>query len=231
MKTKERVILGIMISLFVSSAGMFYYHNFYTNIQANKSKVPVLVATKDIEKGLKLTKNNVKWVKMDKGNKNADYQITEQDLKTMVTSSKIYENEIINKKRLGKTNADEENSYSTYIINLNPDFSSEIKPGDLIRVYVQSVDKDGNIDNKLVFNSKEVLEVAEPEAKSNIKTLKIEATDKDAVSYYNAKQMGKIIALKYKDVLSKSDLEIPVIDLSKTINKEIPAAVGTEENK
>lgn len=212
-KTKEKIILGIMIVLFIVSAGMFYYHNIHTNIQADKSKVPVLVATKDIELGMKLTQNNIKWDKIDKKDMIPDYGINEEELTSMVVSSKIYENEIINKKRLGKKKDEKEDLHNTYTINLSPDFSSKIEAGDLIRVYVQSVDKEGNIENRLVFDKKEVLKVLEPQVKESVEGLKVEVTDKDAISYYNAKEAGKIIILKYKDVLSKSDYDIPMIDI------------------
>lgn len=223
MKVKERLFLLIMIVLFLLSAGMFYYHNIYTTNQLNKNKTHALVATKDINIGSSLNSNNMEWVELDKDILKEENMISEDDIKSLKVSEKIFKGELISKNRL-KQSDEQVSSFNTYTINLDPDFSSEISNGDLIRVYVQKVDKDGVIENELVFEKKETLEViSENEGtvvRNSNRNIKIEVTDKEAISYYNAKQMGSIIVLKYKDVTSESDYSLPLIDIVNKSNSE-----------
>lgn len=218
MKFKEKFFLLIMIVLFLLSVGMFYYHNIYTTNQLNKNKVNALVATKDINIGSTLNSSNMKWTRVDKDVLLPENKISEEEIKNSKVSEKIFKGELINKNRL-EGGSEDDKGFNTYTINLNPDFSSDVVSGDLIRVYVQMVDsKEGLIENQLVFDKKEVLSIVDNEeeivVKKEFNDIKIEVTDKEAISYYNARELGSIIVLKYKDVATESDYELPLIDIT-----------------
>lgn len=229
MRNKEKIMLGSMVSLFLVSAGFYVYTNFYTNVQANKNKVPVIVATKNIENGISLNKNNTAIKKVDKTNVPEGFELNESDLKNKVTNSKIYKDEMIGLNRL-KPKDKKTSSYDTYTINVQPSYSSDIQAGDLIKVYVQVANNDGEVVNKLVFKSKEVLAIEEPDVKSNIDKLVIEVTDKEAVAYYNAVEIGNVIALKYKDIVSEADLKLQLIEAERLDKKNIMKSNTNQNN-
>lgn len=221
MKTKERLFLVIMILLFALSAGMFYYQNVYKVEEAEKNKVLVLMAKKNINIGAELNDKNVGWIKISKDSVSPNYitKDKETEVQGKKVTEKILEGELINKNRLSKE-VQSGNRINKYTIDIAPNFSSEIAEGDLIRVFVQIVDKDDNnkIYNRLVFDKKEVLEVISKEegiAGSNqFNSLKVEVSDKEAIYYYNAKQRGSIVVLKYKEDALTSDYQIPIIDIN-----------------
>lgn len=216
MKIKEKGFLLIMVMLFLLTLGMFYYQNFYKSNEIENNKMDVLIATKDINDGLSLTEKNVGWKKIDKDLITPNYITKENNgnIGDMKVSSKILEGEIININRLlaEKETKDKINKYS---IDIVPNHSSNIEPGDLIRVYVQIVDEE-KIYNRLVFEKKEVLEVIRQEDglnTSKFNDIKVEVSDKESISYYNAKQRGNIIVLKYENNTNLSDHKIPFIDI------------------
>lgn len=221
MKSREKIFLVVMILLFALSVTMFYYQNVYKVKEAEKDMVTVLVAKTDISKNTEINEENTKWVKINKELSSKDNVFEKDDISKMKVSADIFEGEFINKKRLKNAfNAKENDKFNSYVINLKPDYSSELVEGDLVKVYVQIVEeKDGEkkIKNLLVFDKKEVLEIVGLTENGRVRQgeeqIKIKVTDKEALSYYNARQMGSVIVLKYQNDISKTDLEIPVIEI------------------
>lgn len=221
MKSREKIFLVVMILLFALSVTMFYYQNVYKVKEAEKDMVTVLVAKTDISKNTEINEENTKWVKINKELSSKDNVFEKDDISKMKVSADIFEGEFINKKRLKNAfNAKEDDKFNSYVINLKPDYSSELVEGDLVKVYVQIVEeKDGEkkIKNLLVFDKKEVLEIVGLTENGRVRQgeeqIKIKVTDKEALSYYNARQMGSVIVLKYQNDISKTDLEIPVIEI------------------
>lgn len=221
MKSREKIFLVVMILLFALSVTMFYYQNVYKVKEAEKDMVTVLVAKTDISKNTEISEENTKWVKINKELSSKDNVFEKDDISKMKVSADIFEGEFINKKRLKNAfNAKEDDKFNSYVINLKPDYSSELVEGDLVKVYVQIVEeKDGEkkIKNLLVFDKKEVLEIVGLTENGRVRQgeeqIKIKVTDKEALSYYNARQMGSVIVLKYQNDISKTDLEIPVIEI------------------
>ena len=221
MKSREKIFLVVMILLFALSVTMFYYQNVYKVKEAEKDMVTVLVAKTDISKNTEINEENTKWVKINKELSSKDNVFEKDDISKMKVSADIFEGEFINKKRLKNAfNAKEDDKFNSYVINLKPDYSSELVEGDLVKVYVQIVEeKDGEkkIKNLLVFDKKEVLEIVGLTENGRVRQgeeqIKIKVTDKEALSYYNARQMGSVIVLKYENDINKTDLDIPVIEI------------------
>lgn len=225
MKSREKIFLVVMILLFALSVTMFYYQNVYRVKEAEKDMVAVLVAKADISKNSEINDENTKWIKINKELSSKDNVFQKDDISKMKVSADIFEGEFINKKRLKNTfNAKEDDKFNSYVINLKPDYSSELVEGDLVKVYVQIVEekdgeKDGEkkIENLLVFDKKEVLEIVglteDGRVRQGEEQIKIKVTDKEALSYYNARQMGSVIVLKYENDINKTDLDIPVIEI------------------
>lgn len=218
MRTKDTVFLIIMILLFAITAGMFYYQNFYLKNELEKNKVPILIATKDIFPGTTIDKNNTKQLKIDKSILNRNILTRKDKIKDPIAKEKILKGEFVSKKRV-KSKNDKSKKQSTYVINLNPDFSSDVKKGDFIRVYLQIANKDSTeVKNYLVYNRKEVLNVIKDDDIRDVGKLKVRVTDKEALAYYNAKEKGQIIVLKYEDV-ANSDIEIPKLKIGAENNE------------
>lgn len=222
MKSREKFFLIVMVLLFALSVTMFYYQNVYKAKVAEKDMVTVLVAKTDIAKNSELNEENTEWVKINKEMSTEDNVFKKEDISKMKASTDIYKGEFISKKRLKDISAKvEDDMFNSYIININPDYSPKLTEGDLIKVYVQIVEeKDDvkNIKNLSVFDKKEVLEVAgfeeDGRAGQGKKLIKIKVTDKEALSYYNAEQLGNVVVLKYENDINKTDFNIPVIEIS-----------------
>lgn len=218
MKKKEKFVLTSMGMLFAISSGFFYYTNFYTDKIAERNKGPVLVATRDISKGASLNEENTEIKRIDTEEISQNYIQNFDDITELVATADIYQDEKINSRRVSSKL--EEKGYNLYKINLKPDFSSKLNKGDLIKVYVQFTDSDGNISNKLVFDKKEVLEILELDPRTNLHSFSIEATDKESISYHNSKEMGKIIVLKYTETSQVPDIDMPLVDISEKKHQE-----------
>ena len=222
MKSREKIVLTVMVLLFLLSVSMFYYQNVYKVKELEKDMVQVLVAKEDISKNSELSEENTEWVKIDKKVSTEDNVFKKDNISEFRTSTEIYKGEFISKKRLKDVSKKiEDDEFNSYIINLNPDYTPELNEGDLIKVYAQVIEeKDGKeeIKNLLIFDKKEILGITgfaeDGRSKQGEGQIKIKVTDKEALSYYNAKQMGSIIVLKYENDLNKTDLEIPVIEIS-----------------
>jgi len=220
MKFKEKNILLLMVLFFVLSTIMFCYQNVYKTKKADGNMISVLVARNNIDKNSKINEKNTKWIKIPQNI--AKDIITESnilkadDIPESKVSKEILKGQFI-LKEMFENNIKNDTPINTYTIDLIPDFSSKLKTGDLIKVYVQVIKKDGEenkTNNLLVFDKKEILGITggnETDEKEN--KIKVEVTDKEALSYYNAKQIGKIIVLKYENDVNKTDCSIPIIGI------------------
>lgn len=216
MRLKEKVILIIIITLFLLSLSMFYYQNVYKVNKLELSKKEVLIATKDIEKNTKITEENTNWINVSP-DLISDYNVLKDDeIIGKKTSEKILEGEYVNKRKIQVEN-EKTYDFNTYIIEIYPDYVTDLENGDLVKVYVQvkeKIDRETEkISNLLIFDKKEIVEIQRDEEGVPSK-IRIRVTDKEALSYYNGKATGTIIALKYEANVDNSDYEIPVIDIS-----------------
>lgn len=219
MNSREKTILIVMILLFTLSVFMFYYQNIYKTNLLEQNKVEVLIAKSDIEKNTELNKENIQWIKIDKNLATKDNVFKKDDVLGKKISEKIFEGEFINKKRIKQDENKERYNFDTYVIDINPDFATTLNNGDLVKVYVQTiekVDKDTErINNLLVFDKKEIVEIVKDGEQNNNQTnFKIKVTDKEALAYYNAKKIGTVIAMKYEADMDKPDYKIPIINIT-----------------
>ena len=213
------------ISLFLLTLGMFLYQKNSSINLIKENQTEILVATKDINGRTNINEENVGWKMVDKSLISENNITRESKLEKEKVKSTILEGEFINIKKLEKSSGSE-NEVDNYYIDIVPDFSSNLLKGDLIKVYVQIVDKNGDINNRLVFTEKEVLEVINNEETygNQQKTIKLEATDIESLKYYNAKQKGNIIVLKYLENVNNPDIKIPFININET------SILNSEEN-
>lgn len=228
MKVKEKMVLFLIFLLFSLSVFMFYYQNFYRPNLIEMNKAHILIAKEDIDKNTELNEKNMEWIKIDEEILNADYVVKIEEAIGKKTSEKMFKGEFINKQRI-QGDEEEKFAFDTYTIDIVPDFSTDLKNGDLVKVYVQTVeiteDKKQDINNLLVFDKKEIIEVQRSEQTGEIIRIKIRATDKDSISYFNAKIMGSVIALKYEGIMDNPDFNIPIIN----INQSAKEVIKTEE--
>lgn len=63
-----------------------------------------------------------------------------------------------------------------------------------------------------------MLDVIKDDDIRDVRKLKVRVTDKEALAYYNAKEKGQIIVLKYEDV-ANSDIEIPKLKIGAENNE------------
>ena len=223
MNKKEKIVVFSMVILFILSAGLFSYENFYSGNVEKKEDKEVLVATRDIKTNEKIVFLDMK---SDETNKdiNTDWKKVSKDLitKDMITKDKIKKNivaydgilegEFLNIKKVGEKKTSLENIYK---VNVDPHYNSTINKGDTIRVYVQLVNKDTLlIENFLIFDKKEVLDLPlknEQSSVTNEKLLSVNLSMEESIRYYDALQLGNVIAIKYEDI-SELDKNMPVFN-------------------
>lgn len=216
MKIKEKIVLFLIFLLFCASVFMFYYQNFYKPSLVEQNKVDILIAREDIGKNTELNEENVGWIRVDQGAVTVNNITKVEDAIGKKSSEKIFEGEFLNRNRI-QSEDEEEYVFDTYTIDIAPDYATDLQNGDLIKVYVQTIekteDRQEEIKNFLVFDKKEIVEINKNEQTGEVINIKIRTTDKDSLSYYNAKAMGTVIALKYEADMNNSDYRIPVINI------------------
>ena len=217
MKVRERLVLLLVVVLFASSLGMFYYQNFYKPSLVEQAMVEVLVAMDDIERNMIIDEKNTEWYKVDESIVTPYNVLKEDEMMGEIASQKIFRGEFISKKRI-MTEEDKKFDYDTYAIEIEPDYTTNLNNGDLVRLYVQVVDKDDDknetITNLLVFDKKEIIDVKGIDGEKP-SLIKVNVTDKEALSYYNAKHLGTVIALKYEAEMDRRDFNIPKIQVER----------------
>lgn len=217
------------VVLFIVSVGMFFYQKNTTQNLIKNNQIEVLIATKEINSGSSLNEENVGWKAVDKDLVSENNITKNSKVEDKGVRLKILKGDFVNVERLEKGDS-QVNKVNRYYIDIVPDFSLDLAKGDLIKVYTQIVDKDGEINNRLVFNKKEILAIVKSEDSynGNTSTLKVEVTDKDSLLYYNAKQQGKIIVLKYSEDINNPDVNIPYIKVNETfiINEDETISLG-----
>lgn len=98
MKSREKIVLTVMVLLFLLSVSMFYYQNVYKVKELEKDMVQVLVAKEDISKNSELNEENTEWVKINKEMATEDNVFKKEDISKMKASTDIYKGEFISKK-------------------------------------------------------------------------------------------------------------------------------------
>lgn len=232
MKLKEKICIGIMAIVFCSTAGMFYVQTVQIPEKIEKNKQMVLVATEDILPNTTISTDDLGWKKIDSAMIDENYTLKQEEAIGKKVTEKIYEGEFINKKRL-VSSEDDSSKKSTYLIDIVPDYSSDIQQGDLIKVYLLKKNKDATeVEHLLVLGQKEVVVSREESSMSkNEKYITVEVTDEEALKYYQAREQGVVIALRYTDEINSSDIEVPEIKLSNEIKNQTSIESKPEPKK
>jgi hypothetical protein len=231
---KEKLLLIGMCLIFFITVGMFLYQNVYSEAQVESNKVSVLIAKKDIPEGTEFNKDNVGQYKINKDFVFADYTLASDFSKIngKLATADILTNEILNNKKVSNENSENK----LFTIKVKPDFYSDIKVQDNIRVYVQIFDKK-TLETSLykIFDKKQVLSVAI--LKNNkgtdtlIDSLEVTVSDEEALNYYNAMKLGEIIALKYNDITEEDKLSVPQFKIDSPEIKKLTESLAEETTK
>ncbi|MDF2880110.1 MAG: hypothetical protein K0R54_667 [Clostridiaceae bacterium] len=234
MRGKEKLLLIGMCLIFFITVGMFLYQNVYSEAQVESNKVSVLIAKKDIPEGTEFNKDNVGQYKINKDFVFADYTLASDFSKIngKLATADILTNEILNNKKVSNENSENK----LFTIKVKPDFYSDIKVQDNIRVYVQIFDKK-TLETSLykIFDKKQVLSVAI--LKNNkgtdtlIDSLEVTVSDEEALNYYNAMKLGEIIALKYNDITEEDKLSVPQFKIDSPEIKKLTESLAEETTK
>lgn len=214
MRTNDRIILVLLLIVFLITAGMFYYQNFYSKMIEERNQVTVYVAIKDIPAGGEINPNNIGALKIDKDKVFPTYVTNIEDINGKKAKSDILKDEIININKVD----DDKIQNRMFSVKMKANYMSDIQKGDNIRVYVEIFDKKlKKVSTFLLFDKKEIkslYEKTDRQGKTTIEAFEIHCSDEESVNYYNAIKVGEIIALKFNDISEKDKLDVPKFEIN-----------------
>lgn len=217
---KYKTMIGTIVGLTAIAGGMFGYQNFYLENKQKGNQTIIYVANQDIQAKTKIEANMFE----------AKTVSTDSILDSYITGDKL--EEVLDKELKGgllkgeplthvRLNKENEVLSNNIILKLEPDFKSEVKTDDNIKVYAMLTDKKtGDVSMKQLFASEKKLLAPEVNKNNTVTTtetsekqvLLVKATDEELRDYYKAKATGKIIVSKVsdldlQDIVSDKDLE------------------------
>lgn len=217
---KYKTMICTIVGLTTVAGAMFVYQNFYLESKQRSNQTVIYVANQDIQAKTKIQADmfQAKTIFTDSV---LDSYITDDKLQEVLDKELkggLLKGEPLTSVRLNKENEDLSNNL---VLKLEPDYKSEVKTDDNVKVYVMLTDRvTGEVSMKQLFASEKKL--LEPEADKNntvtttdtseTQVLLVKVTDEELRDYYKAKATGKIIVSKVsdldlQDIVSDKDLE------------------------
>ncbi|WCF11409.1 LysM peptidoglycan-binding domain-containing protein (plasmid) [Paenibacillus thiaminolyticus] len=212
MRGKQKLLLGILIVTFLGASGMFYYQNIFMKNEAERNKIQVLVAKKDIAEGAEFTLDNVGAILMDSDSILPSYITDFNDLKGKTASHDLLDSEIITKRRIDEKS----DGTSLFLIEVvSKNIPQNIVPNDFIRVYLQAKEN-GKIYE--LFEKKEVASLNYKQSSSGKETTTIGSvdmlmSDEEAVLYFQAQKYGDLVFARYHDLTEDNTVKVPKFTL------------------
>lgn len=225
MNKKEKGMLVIMVLLFVLSAGIYGYDKLNpTQVVTVNDEVEVLLALTDIGQNEPIDESATAWVKIDRKYLTDKFITRETVIDGKVVTTAIFKDEYITTDRIGEETVSKN---SMYEVSVQPAFASTIKNGDLVRAYVQIVNKEKNqIVSYLLFDKKVVsgIPVIDPTLPEQNKSkfvdfISLKLTAEESLRYYGASQVGNVIVIKYDSLVSEKEV-IATFDIDAWSKKE-----------
>lgn len=196
-KAKRALLFLFTLFLLAIAGGMFYLQNFYLpQIQAAQ-KVVVYVATEDLNPLARVAEESFTKVSLPKEAISPDYVLNFKEVEGMYLRSSMYQGEILGKSRISEEKPDADNNLLTAIV---PTYYDDIRPGDLVNVYVLKAEKDTNIFSvETVFLGKKVESVPDETIKTNAGkkfAFSVHVDEQELKRYYAANHGGEILAVR-----------------------------------
>lgn len=209
MRGKQKMWMGVLITTFIATSGMFYYQNVYMDKKDLSNQVTVLIAKSDIAEGSEFTKDNIAAVKMDKELVLPIYITNFEDLKGKSANEDITQHELVTKPDIKK---DQDGSKLFQVGIESKKMPAGIQKGDTVRVYVKVEDTTYEL-----FEKKEVASVNYKKSSAGkdtgtITSIDLVLSDKEAVSYMNARDAGDVYPIRYHDLTDIDTIDVPKFD-------------------
>lgn len=245
---KYKTMIGTIVGLTTVAGAMFGYQNFYLENKQKNDQTVIYVANQDIQAKTKIQADMFEARTVSTGSV-LDSYITGDKLQEVLDKELkggLLKGEPLTSVRLNKENEDLSNNL---VLKLEPDYKSEVKTNDNVKVYVMLTDKiSGEVSMKQLFASEKKL--LEPEVNTNnavtttdtseTQVLLIKVTDEELRDYYKAKATGKIIVSKVsdldlQDIVSDKDLEHTEIEKNEDVfdvdSEEVQNSYRATDNK
>ena len=215
------VTMGILASI---SGAMFVYQNFFLNKQ--NENVLIYLAKEDIPAKTLVTNEMFKAVNMPKNGVLSNYVTNIGEINGKELKGGLLKDEPLSKSRL---TTKQENSLNLEV-KLESDVSIPLKNNDYVNVYVVLKDSQNQVEVRKIFDTKQVkIEgVGQDDAGGTETIMSIKVTDEELISYYDAKERGKVIIAKNNNIDGGKDITNEKYDPK---SDEAQNAVKDEGNK
>lgn len=205
MKSKN-IYLGGMIGTLVIGGGLFAYQNVYLAKQ-NPEQV-IYVAKKDIPAESEITEDMLEAVSIPADGVLPTYVTDKKEIVGKKLLGGLLKSEPLSKSRL----TTEENLENQLELKIDYDNNVPLVTGDYINIYVILESNGGEINVQKLFERKMVTVSNTSSADGTTSFNSLKVSEKEALDYYNAREIGKLVVVKDTSLDGKEDITTQQFD-------------------
>lgn len=205
MKSKNIYLSG-MIGTLVIGGGLFAYQNVYLAKQ-NPEQV-IYVAKKDIPAESEITEDMLEAVSIPADGVLPTYVTDKKEIVGKKLLGGLLKSEPLSKSRL----TTEENLENQLELKIDYDNDVPLVTGDYINIYVILESNGGEINVQKLFERKMVTVSNTSSADGTTSFNSLKVSEKEALDYYNAREIGKLVVVKDTSLDGKEDITTQQFD-------------------
>lgn len=205
MKSKNIYLSG-MIGTLVIGGGLFAYQNVYLAKQ-NPEQV-IYVAKKDIPAESEITEDMLEAVSIPADGVLPTYVTDKKEIVGKKLLGGLLKSEPLSKSRL----TTEENLENQLELKIDYDNNVPLVTGDYINIYVILESNGGEINVQKLFERKMVTVSNTSSADGTTSFNSLKVSEKEALDYYNAREIGKLVVVKDTSLDGKEDITTQQFD-------------------
>lgn len=205
MKSKNIYLSG-MIGTLVIGGGLFVYQNVYLAKQ-NPEQV-IYVAKKDIPAESEITEDMLEAVSIPADGVLPTYVTDKKEIVGKRLLGGLLKSEPLSKSRL----TTEENLENQLELKIDYDNDVPLVTGDYINIYVILESNGGEINVQKLFERKMVTVSNTSSADGTTSFNSLKVSEKEALDYYNAREIGKLVVVKDTSLDGKEDITTQQFD-------------------
>lgn len=205
MKSKNIYLSG-MIGTLVIGGGLFAYQNVYLAKQ-NPEQV-IYVAKEDIPAESEITEDMLEAVSIPADGVLSTYVTDKKEIVGKRLLGGLLKNEPLSKSRL----TTEENLENQLELKIDYDNEIPLVTGDYINIYVILENNGGEISVQKLFERKMVTVSNTSSADGTTSFNSLKVSEKEALDYYSAREIGKLVVVKDTSLDGKEDITTKQFD-------------------
>ncbi|WCK57698.1 LysM peptidoglycan-binding domain-containing protein (plasmid) [Aneurinibacillus sp. Ricciae_BoGa-3] len=190
---RYKTAIGSIVGLLALSGGLFAYQNVYVAKQQQANKATIYLANKDITAHTALSPDMFQAVQIGKDSFVPGYVDNMNGIVGKQLKGGLLKGEPLTAQRLETKKASSEGNL---LVKIAPAYSSELKVGDKIRVYVRVTSRETNSTTTYFLFEKTVVQIMPPSSNSGdvikVPTFQVHASDKEVQLFYDAQKDGDI---------------------------------------